>query len=58
MADLTNATVWVDRGATHRLDRGFSAFEAWRDAKLEEEEAERHKLDRRLSPRSTGCDTA
>ena len=48
MADLTNATVWVDRGATHRLDRGFSAFEAWRDAKLEEEEAERHKLDRRI----------
>ena len=33
---------------THRLDRGFSAFEVWRDAKLEEEEAERHKLDRRI----------
>ena len=48
LADLTNATVWVDRGTTHRLDRGFSAFEAWRDAKLEEEEAERHKLDRRI----------
>jgi ATP-binding cassette subfamily F protein uup len=48
LADLTNAVVWVDRGRTHRLDRGFSAFEAWRDAKLEEEEAERHKLDRRI----------
>ncbi len=48
MSDLTNATVWVDRGTTHRLDRGFSAFEAWRDAKLEEEEAERRKLDRRI----------
>ena len=48
LADLTNATVWVDRGRTHRLDRGFSAFEAWRDAKLEEEEQERHKLDRRI----------
>ena len=48
MADLTNATVWLDRGATHRLDRGFSAFEAWRDAKLDEEEAERHKLDRKI----------
>ena len=48
LADLTNATVWVDRGATHRLDRGFSAFEAWRDAKLEEEEQERHKLDRKI----------
>ena len=48
LADLTNATVWVDRGRTHRLDRGFSAFEAWRDQKLEEEEQERHKLDRRI----------
>ncbi len=48
MSDLTNAAVWVDRGATHRLDRGFSAFEAWRDLKLEEEEAERYKLDRRI----------
>jgi ABC transport system ATP-binding/permease protein len=48
LADLTNATVWVDRGTTHRLDRGFSAFEAWRDARLEEEESERRKLDRRI----------
>ena len=48
LADLTNATVWVDRGRTHRLDRGFSEFEAWRDARLEEEERERHKLDRRI----------
>ncbi len=48
MADLTDATVWVDRGMTHRLDRGFSAFEAWRDAKLEEEETERRRLDRRI----------
>src|SRR5271165_2993140 len=48
MADLTNATVWVDRGKTHRLDRGFSAFEAWRDQKLDEAEADRHRLDRRI----------
>ena len=48
LADLTTATVWLDRGVTRRLDRGFGAFEAWRDLKLEEEEAERHKLDRRI----------
>ena len=48
LADLTEATVWLDRGATHRLDRGFGAFEAWRDKKLEEEELERHRLDRRI----------
>jgi ABC transport system ATP-binding/permease protein len=48
LADLTRATVWLDRGRTRRLDQGFAAFEAWRDAKLEEEELERHKLDRRI----------
>ncbi len=48
LADLTRATVWLDRGRTRRLDQGFGAFEAWRDMKLEEEELERHKLDRRI----------
>ena len=48
LADLTKATIWLDRGATRRLEQGFSAFEAWRDQKLEEEEAERHKLDRKI----------
>ena len=48
LADLTRATIWLDRGRTRRLDQGFAAFEAWRDAKLEEEELERHKLDRRI----------
>ncbi len=43
---LTNATVWLDRGRTRRLDRGFGDFEAWRDQVLEEEERDRHKLDR------------
>ena len=48
LADLTRATIWLDRGRTRRLDQGFGAFEAWRDMKLEEEELERHKLDRRI----------
>ncbi|MGD1038728.1 MAG: ABC-F family ATP-binding cassette domain-containing protein [Roseiarcus sp.] len=48
LADLTRATVWLDRGRTRRLDQGFAAFEAWRDARLEEEEIERRKLDRRI----------
>jgi ABC transport system ATP-binding/permease protein len=48
LADLTRATIWLDRGRTRRLDQGFGAFEAWRDEKLEEEGLERHKLDRRI----------
>ncbi|MCB1546157.1 MAG: ABC-F family ATP-binding cassette domain-containing protein, partial [Rhodoblastus sp.] len=48
LQDLTRATVWLDRGLTRRLDRGFGEFEAWRDKVLEEEEAAAHKLDRKI----------
>ena len=43
---LTRTTLWVDRGVVRRHDRGFDGFEAWRDKVFEDEEAERHKLDR------------
>ncbi len=45
---LSRATVWLDRGKTRRLEQGFAAFEDWRDKVLEEEEIERHKLDRKI----------
>lgn len=48
LGDLTRATVWLDRGLTRRLDKGFKAFEGWRDQVLEEEERDRHKLDRQI----------
>jgi ATP-binding cassette subfamily F protein uup len=41
---VSTATVWLDRGASRRLDRGFGHFEAWRDQVLEAEELEQHKL--------------
>jgi ATP-binding cassette subfamily F protein uup len=45
---LSRATVWIDRGKVRRLEQGFSAFEGWRDAVLEQEERERHLLDRKI----------
>jgi ABC transport system ATP-binding/permease protein len=45
---LSRKTVWLDRGATRTLDRGFAEFEEWRDALLEQEITERHKLDREI----------
>src|SRR5690606_9141970 len=41
---VSTATLWLDRGKSFRLDRGFAHFEAWRDKILEEEELEQHKL--------------
>jgi ATP-binding cassette subfamily F protein uup len=48
LESLSQATVWLDRGRTRRMDQGFAHFEEWRDQVLEQEEAEHHKLGRKL----------
>ncbi len=49
LENLSRVTVWLDRGQTYRLEKGFSGFEAWRDEMLEKEDVERHKLERRIA---------
>ena len=49
LENLTTQTVWIDRGETRFLPQGFAAFEEWRDKKLEEEKAARHKLGRKIA---------
>ncbi len=49
LENLSRATVWLDRGKTHRLEKSFASFEAWRDDILEKEDVERHKLERRIA---------
>ncbi|WP_309082625.1 ATP-binding cassette domain-containing protein [Chelativorans sp.] len=46
---VSRATVWLDRGMTRRLDKGFGQFEDWRDKLLEEEEREQQKLGRQIA---------
>jgi len=48
LTNLSRATAWLDRGQIRQIDRGFGAFEAWRDEVLDEEEREQHKLDRKI----------
>ena len=48
LATLSRSTVWLDRGQTRRLERGFSHFEEWRDVLLAEEQRDQHKLDRKI----------
>ena len=45
---VSRATLWLDRGITRQLDQGFAHFEPWRDAVLEQEETDRHKLGRKI----------
>src|SRR5882724_2545377 len=48
LSNLSRATIWLDRGQTRRIERGFSAFKSWRDEVLADEERDQHKLDRKI----------
>jgi ATP-binding cassette subfamily F protein uup len=49
LGTLSRSTVWLDRGCTRRIERGFAHFEEWRDMLLAEEDREQHKLDRKIA---------
>ena len=49
LTNLAQSCIWLDRGVTRRLDQGFGVFEAWRDEVLEQEERDRHKMDRKIA---------
>ena len=49
LEQFTRRTVWLDRGITRTLHEGFATFEAWRDAILEQETSEQHKLGRKIA---------
>ncbi|MDC0656953.1 ATP-binding cassette domain-containing protein [Leisingera sp. SS27] len=49
---LTRATLWVDRGEVRRQERGFEHFEAWRDKVWDDEDMQRHKLNRLIKAES------
>jgi len=46
---FSQSTVWLDRGVTRMLGEGFAVFEPWRDAILEQEDSEQHKLGRKIA---------
>jgi ATP-binding cassette subfamily F protein uup len=48
LSNMSRRTLWIDRGETKSLNRGFAHFEDWRSEQLEQEEQQRHKLDRKI----------
>jgi ATP-binding cassette subfamily F protein uup len=48
LENLSRATVWIDRGISRRLDKGFAHFEAWRDEVFEQEEVDQQKLAQKI----------
>jgi ATP-binding cassette subfamily F protein uup len=49
LESVSRSIVWLDRGRTKRVDRGFANFEQWRDEVLEQEERDQHKLSRQIA---------
>lgn len=45
---LTRATLWIDRGQVRRMEKGFDAFEEWREEVWAAEDEARPKLDRKI----------
>ena len=48
LRELSRSTLWIDRGIARRQDKGFEAFESWRDKVWEDEDQQRHKLNRKI----------
>ncbi len=45
---VCDGIIWLDRGITRMLNKGFDAFEDWRDTVYEQEEAERNRLNKKI----------
>ena len=45
---LSRATLWIDRGQVRRNEQGFDGFEVWRDKLWQDEDMQRHKMDRKI----------
>lgn len=48
LGNLTNTTLWLDRGRMHRLDKSFAAYDAWAETLRQQEAEAQHKLDRQI----------
>lgn len=45
---VCDGIIWLDRGIARTLNKGFDAFEDWRDAVYEQEEAGQNRLNKKI----------
>lgn len=48
LRNVCDGIIWLDRGTARTLNKGFDAFEDWRDAIYEQEEAEQNRLNKKI----------
>lgn len=44
LKNVSQETIWLDRGMTHQQDKGYADFDEWQDKILEQEQAEQDHL--------------
>ena len=45
---VSDNIIWLDRGIVRMLNKGFDAFESWQEKVYEQEETERHRLNKKI----------
>lgn len=45
---VSDNIIWLDRGIVRMLNKGFAAFENWQEKVYEQEETERHRLNKKI----------
>jgi len=48
LANLSNTTLWLDRGRLQRLDASFAAYDDWAETLRQQEAETQHRLDRQI----------
>ncbi len=49
LENVASSVLWIDRGITRLMKRGFDQFESWRDEVFAQEELDAHKRDREIA---------
>ncbi len=49
LENVSRKTVWIERGQSRVMEKGFKYFESWRDDVFEQEERDQHKLKQRIA---------
>ena len=49
LENVSRKTVWIERGQSRVMEKGFKYFESWRDDIFEQEERDQHKLKQRIA---------
>ena len=57
LTHVSNATLWLDRGIVHANNKGYSEFEAWQEAIIEQEIIKEKYLNKKIEEEKEECES-